>query len=259
MKFSFLSLIQSIVVGLFLIIGFALLTGNYYVVPTLPIIAMVSGYIISGVVVGLLSKGITILEPGIGAIIISIVIYILFPHIGIKAFAGLKDADWLIILLNSVVLTFIGAWLGEKLQNGIISSREIQENSKFDWSWVIAGSILGITVSLLVVNLVGLDMHFAILGLDPAMYFIPYFLILFGVGIIVGWMSPGVTILESALAGFITLNYNITIVHLTLQTLTPLYIILGLILGLIVTYLGAWLGEIIQAKREGKLKPNNAE
>ncbi|MCX6146407.1 MAG: hypothetical protein NTW25_04040 [Candidatus Kapabacteria bacterium] len=252
MKFSILSFIQTIVFGMVLIIGFALLIGNNYAVPTLPIIAMVSGFIICGILVGMLSKGITILEPGVGAIVISICVYFLFPELGIKAFISLSHADWLLILLNSTILTFAGAWLGEKLQNGIVGSDEIQENSKIDWSWVFAGSILGITTSLLFVNLEGLDMIYGFFAFDPDIYYIPYFIVLFGVGVIVGWMSPGVTIVESAIAGFITLNYNMTIVHLTLYSFSPFYIIIGLLLGLTVTYFGGWVGEIIQSKREAK-------
>jgi len=245
MNFSFSSLIQTVVIGLFFIVGFAMYVGGQYAVATLPIMAMMSGFIITGLLVGILSKGITILEPGIGAVIISILTYFLFPTLEIRAFDFMTLSDWFVVLLNGVLLTFIGAWLGEKLQNGAVGEEELKQQMHLDWSWIIAGATLGITVSLFIVNVFGLN-----LVLDPVLYFIPFFITLFIVGLIVGWMSPGITIYEAGIAGFITLCFDITIVHVTFISIEILYMLIGLALGLVVSYLGGYIGEKVQAKRE---------
>jgi hypothetical protein len=69
----------------------------------------------------------------------------------------------------------------------------------------------------------------------------------------VGLKSPGITIKEAGLSGFLTITILISIVRLTLVTEIEFeYIFLGLILGFIVSMLGGIAGEKLQSGKEKK-------
>ena len=198
----------SIIVGTVLVLGFAYISGGYYSSALFPTLAIFAGFIITGFIIGLMSIEVTISEPGIGAIVVAILTFLLVPLFKLKGFAAVNSTDWIIVLMNAVVLTFVGAWIGEKIQHG-----NINEGSKanFDWSWVVTGTILGITLNIILVIFLTL-----ILGADPTKFIIPFFLSLLVVGIIVGRYSPGVTIKEAGLAGFLIIAIEFDIARLTL-------------------------------------------
>ncbi|MBM2813373.1 MAG: hypothetical protein HW421_135 [Ignavibacteria bacterium] len=246
-KFNFISLILSIPVGLVLVVSFSWASGNQFQTPFFPILALLSGFIITGAVIGIISKEVTILEPGIGSILVAIISYFIITSLGLNSLNSIYTSQWVIILMNAVVLTFIGAWLGEKLQHGIIDPKK-SVMPTFDWSWVLAGTLLGLTSSIVLINLLTMAM-----GLNPTLFYIPYFLTLLITGIIIGWMSPGVTVIEAGLAGFLTITIGMDILMLTLmqgKEIELTYIILFLVTGFVVTIIGGFLGEKVQSSKE---------
>lgn len=246
-KFNFSALISSVIIGCIIVILFSWISGRAFANALFPTMALLSGFIITGFVIGIMSKGITILEPGLGAIIVAIVTYLVIPLIDVRGFQGMWTSDWLIILMNAIVLTFVGAWMGEKFQHGVVESAN-SSSPGIDWGWIIAGTFMGITVTLILVNILDL-----ILGHNPTHFSIPYFLALFVTGLVVGWKSPGITIKEAGMAGFLTITIDFNIIRLTLinETGINIWIIIGgLIIGFIVTWIGGWVGEKIQLRAE---------
>lgn len=240
---SYWSLVLSVIIGSVVVVSFAWTTGNLYGTSLMPTVAILSGFIVTGMVIGFFSKGITIIEPGLGSVVVAVPAYFILSGAELRAFADLQLSDWFLILLNAVLLTFAGAWLGEKLQNGIVKPEE-SAIPNFELGWVMAGALLGITVSLVLVNLLVL-----VIGPDPDQFVLPFFVSLFVTGIIVGWLSPGITVIEAGFSGFVTIVALLDISKLTLfiESSIPLeYIVAGLILGFIVTLIGGYIGEKIQ-------------
>jgi uncharacterized MnhB-related membrane protein len=230
-------------IGLILVVGFAYTTGNQFATALFPTMALLSGFIITGFVIGYLSKGITIIEPGIGAIVISIISFFVLPVLQLKGFQGMWNSDWIIVYMNAIILTHLGAWLGEKFQHGNLPDDSV-ENMNFEWGWIFAGTIMGVTSSMLVINVLVF-----ILGYNPDSYIIPYFISLLITGLVVGWKSPGITIKEAGIGGFLTITIVFNIVRLTLNTESEIglgVIIAGFVIGSIVSLIGGYLGEKIQ-------------
>ena len=248
-KLNYGALLLSIILGSVIVILFSWVSGRLYATALFPVMALLSGFIISGFVIGIMTKEITIIEPGIGSIIVAIITYLIMPTFNLRGFEDVWKTDWLLIYMNAIVLTFIGSWLGEKFQHGDFDSKSTTSPT-IDWGWIVAGTIAGLTVTLIMVNLLDL-----VLGPNPNRFIVPYFISLLLTGLIIGWKSPGVTIKEAGIAGFLTITVVFDIVRVTLITTTEIgitYIIIGLILGFVVSLIGGYIGEKIQASAESK-------
>jgi multisubunit Na+/H+ antiporter MnhB subunit len=72
-------------------------------------------------------------------------------------------------------------------------------------------------------------------------------------GIIVGYKSPGVTILEAAIGGIVMILFNILFVYAGLDGELPfLVVLLAMIVGFVFTLLGALLGETMQKRAQAQ-------
>lgn len=245
-QFDIKSFTFTIIIGLVLNLIFLLLVGNKYEDFLLPSLGMMSIFMITGAIVGIKSQDITILEPGLGSIFVSIIIFIVIPILDLSAFDTLAESDWMIIMLNNIILTFIGAWLGEVLFAGLngqeLHNIEITNSNKhISWNWVLAGTVLGIILSMIVVNVFGLilNMNFYFLISIICITFIM-------IGIIIGRLSPGVTIIESGIAGFLVMIIDINLFRAT-HDVIPIEFIIGALSGaFVMTYLGGYVGEKLQ-------------
>lgn len=248
-RFNFLAFFLAIILGTILVNLFGWLMGLIFHYPLVPILSMFTGYLITGFLVGIISKEITILEPGLGAILVSVISYFILSNIDIVGFSEMWDTDWLLVSINAIVLTFIGSWIGEMFQHGAIK-KERSTIPSIDWGWIIAGSIFGLIISFLIIIIL-----LFILGPNPEQFYIPFFAGLIITGLISGWMSPGVTIKEAGIAGFLSITIIFDIVRLTLYLDNEMpfwHIVGGLIIGFILTYIGGFIGEKIQSAREKK-------
>lgn len=246
-RFNFLAFFLAIIFGTILVNLFGWLIGLIFAYPLVPILSMFTGYLITGFLVGIISKEITILEPGLGAILVSVISYFILSNINISGFSEMWNTDWLLVSINAIVLTFIGSWIGEMFQHGAIK-KERSTMPSIDWGWIIAGSIFGLIISFIIIIILLL-----ILGPNPEQFYIPFFVGLIITGLVTGWLSPGVTIKEAGIAGFLSITIVFNIVRLTLYLDNEMpfwHIVGGLIIGFILTYIGGFIGEKIQSARE---------
>lgn len=247
-KLNYQSLFLSVLVGLVIILIFAYISGSQYATGLFPEMALLAGFLVSGFIIGITSKGVTIIEPGLGSVIVAVLSYFLIPLFQIDTFSHIWQSDWVLIYLNGITLSFVGAWLGEMMQHGDLN--ENIENGSFRRGWIVAGLITGVTVGVLIVNVMN-----AVWGDDPVDFIIPFFISLFITGFVIGWKSSGTTIKEAGISSVLTGIVIFDITRLTLITEEEIgvwYIILGLLLGAFVSLLGAWLGERLQGKRDEK-------
>ncbi len=240
------SLALSVIVGIPLIIFLALLTGDV-ATPVLPFMAILGGYIFTGIIAGLVSNDETIAEPGIASILVGVVTYLILTSMSLNCFKLLQgDAyvtNMILLTLNGIILTFAGAWAGEKLQGTLDNN---QSKSKLiEWGWIICGAIVGVAISMLITNLI---IKFFGFYLPPLL--IALVVGLYVTGLIVGLKSPGVTIKEAALAGLFTTVINLDIFKFSIDPdthfLTITGVLISIVLGLLAALAGGVSGERIQ-------------
>ncbi len=241
-----------VVVGV--IVGIVIVGAAYFTVAPsfksepIQMLVMFMGFILTGAIVGYFSPGVTMKEAAIaGGLVMGIMLIIV----------GLFGEDialnmWRSILglLLGVSLSWVGGWVGEKLQG---SEGETEDESKriftdLQWKWVFIGVILGFALNVLFVFLItpifNIDLNVA-LGA---------FLVSFVVtGFIVGFKSPGVTLKEPALAGFLAVVIGWIFLELGIDlSVGGGYLAFGLVLGFFLSLFGAWLGERYQLTLEAK-------
>lgn len=238
----------SVVVGSTIVVLFTWWSGGMGT-PVFPFMGMLAGFIISGLLVGFISKDETIAEPGFASIAVGIISYVLLTSMELNCFKQLKGdtltVNLLLVMMNGVILTFAGAWTGEKLQGTYNNQKEDQPDDSIEWGWILAGTIVGTAISLVAANVI-----LKIAGLVYTPFLLALVLGLVITGIIIGWKSPGITIKEAALAGFITTVLNLNIFKLSLDPdtmyMTTTIIIIALAAGLVSSYIGGVIGEKMQ-------------
>lgn len=205
-------------------------------------IALLCGFVITGIVEGILSKGVTILEPAIGAVLVGVVLFIVLPMMNVQGFRDLTSAILLVALMNGVVLSALGGWVGEKLQGTL--DDDIPDEHPMDWGWVLCGAALGTTITMLVSSSL-----IVVLGYHLFNQFIAFFSGLFIAGFLIGLRSPGLAIKEAGFAGFLAVVLNVDIISIALGMLPIETILSGIVLGIFFTLIGSWVGEKIQDAR----------
>lgn len=267
-RFDPTAILGSFVIGVVFVVLFTALTGNIFAQPIFPLLAMTSGFVLAGVGYGYLSEGETVMEPALAAILVAVVAYFIIDALNFKAFGGLMDEGtftymMIVSFLNGLILTFGGAWAGEMLQGTYAGSEE----SVLDWGWIMAGTILGFAVSLFLVNLViwlfgtlstGPGAPYA--ALEPSNVWVMLLVVFLGLeatGYVCAFRSPGDTSYEAAIAGIITLVLLIDVFVFALGGQSSPSIlgygrmVLVLIIGLLASLVGGYIGERMQSRVEG--------
>ncbi len=263
-----MAILGSFAIGVVFVVLFTALTGNIFAQPIFPLLAMTSGFVLAGVGYGYLSEGETVMEPALAAILVAVVAYFIIDALNFEAFGGLMEEGtftymMVVSFLNGLILTFAGAWAGEMLQGTYTGS----EGSVLDWGWIMAGTILGFAVSLFLINLViwlfgtlstGPGAAFA--ALEPGNVWVMLLVVFLGLeatGYVCAFRSPGDTSYEAAIAGIITLVLLIDVFVFALGGQSSPSIlgygrmVLVLIIGLLASLVGGYIGERMQSRVEG--------
>jgi hypothetical protein len=260
-RFDPKAIIGSFVIGVIFVVLLTWMNGNAFGAPTFPLLAMTSGFILAGVSYGYLSEGETVLEPALAAILVALASYAIITALDLRCFDGLVENGtytymMVISFMNGLILTFAGAWAGEKLERTYAGSGQ----PAMEWGWIVAGSILGFAVSLFLANLViWLFGLFAspIAALEPENAWVMLFVVFLGLqatGYVCAFRSPGDTSYEAAVSGLITLILLVDVFVFTLAGQTILsYLRMSLVLfvGLLASLVGGYVGERMQVEVEG--------
>ena len=234
----------SALIGTVLVLGLSYISGSKFATPPFPIMAILSGFIATGIIAGIISKEKTILEPGIAAIIVSIISAFVLPSFQLKGLMDMNQASFWLVLANGVIMTFMGAWAGEYIRG---EEDTKAETSSIEWGWIICGGIIGVAVSMLLASSVVVLLGG---GFLLSYHLVAFIVGLFCTGMLVGWRSPGITIREAALAGFLTVIIDLDAIMLTLglenEQLTSL-LMFGAAIGVVVALIGGFIGEKIQS------------
>jgi hypothetical protein len=184
----------------------------------------------------------------ISAVIVSAVSFFIIRALDLRAFSGLSASEFeltmLIAFLNGIILSFAGAWTGEKLQRTYAYETD---EAAMEWGWVLAGVVLGVAVSMILANL-----EIIIFGLYPTYMFGVLFLGLLATGYLCAYRSPGLTMYEAVVAGVITVILLIDIYLFSLDAefeyLTVQTTLLILAMGIVSSGIGGYFGERAQQR-----------
>jgi len=260
-RFDPKAIVGSFLIGVAFVVLLTWMNGNAFGAPTFPLLAMTSGFVLAGISYGYLSEGETVMEPALSAVLVSVAAYFIISALDLRCFDGLvKDGTYtymmIISFMNGLVLTFAGAWAGEKLERTYAGSGK----PAMEWGWIVAGVILGFAVSLFLANLViwlfGLFLN-PIAALEPENAWVMLFVVFLGLqatGYVCAFRSPGDTSYEAAVAGLITLILLIDVFVFTLagqSILSYLRMFLVIFVGLLASLVGGYVGERMQVEVEG--------
>ncbi len=203
-------------------------------------VVMLVGFIVTGAIIGHYSPGITIKEATIGGTLVMIVMLLLLYIT--KQEIHFSAAINMLLLILGIGFSWVGGWAGEKLQGDEDAAAEAK-NQKFLWKWVIVGVIVCFALNILFVFLISrfFPVH---MYRSAFMGFVVSFVV---TGFIIGYKSPGITLKEPAVAGLIAVILDWVYIRYIVSLRVPgLYLTVGLILGFLLTFFGAWLGEKYQ-------------
>ncbi len=231
---------MAVVIGCVAVIGLTAVSASWFSGPTMPVLAAMSAFLLTGITAGALSREETILEPGLASLVVSAVALIgmeVFPTV---ALGKLSTSDAVLVLSNGIILSFVGAWAGEMLQSGAMKGNS--QHPVF-WNWISVGIIVGMTFNLILASVL-----VVILRADLTVIAWFFLLGILLTGFLVGWRSPGRTITEAAISGFISVIICIDIVQIVLVPVWGRAKLIGVVLGIVIALFGAWIGESMTRK-----------
>ncbi len=213
----------------------------------IPLFIGLLSYVIMGIIIGYKSPGYTLKEPAIGGLFAIIITMAILHYVfGYNPPEGQMIAAPFIAFL----LALLGGWVGEELQG---SQQRVAENrtiAGLEWAWVITGTVIGFILNNIFVYGLFALLRFGIAGILISLG--ASFII---AGIIVGYKSPGVTIKEAALAGVLGVILNFLFIYFGFGAMLDMqYLVIGLIGGFILSFVGGWIGEEMQKRKEAKAK-----
>jgi len=201
--------------------------------------------ILTGIVVGARSRGETIREAGAAGLVLVVVMAVLSIavfRLSIPVFA------WLMAPFFVPALAMLGGWAGELLQGTL---EEAYDDRAVDWPWVMVSIVIGFTLSSFAV-LLG-QRAFGLTTDQSLLAFAGSFLV---TGWLVGFFSPGMTMVEPAIAGGLMLVVDCGFVIMVFERLPGAQVVLtGFVGGMLLALLGGWLGETTQKRYRRRRVP----
>jgi hypothetical protein len=238
-------------VNLSVLAGLILVAASYFIVAPMfhsgeiQVLIVLGGCILTGVIIGYFSPGITMNEASLGGALVMLIMYLL--RLITNAEFQFSNSMNILLLFLGMGFSWLGGWAGEKLQ-GDESSAEEKQSKKFIWKWVLVGAIIAFALNVLIVFILSRLFPAHLYKFSTAGFIVSFVIM----GFIVGYKSPGITLREPALAGFFAVLLDWIYLRFIITYRVPgKYIAIGLIMGFIISLFGAWLGEVYQRRQEG--------
>jgi hypothetical protein len=238
--------ILSVIAGLIIVGASYLVVSPMFHSGEVQALIMLGGFIVTGAIIGYFSPGITINEASVGGALVMVVMLLLLAITNVEI--HFSKAINLLLLLLGVGFSWVGGWAGEKLQGDETAADE-KNIKKFLWKWVVVGVVIGFALNVLFVFLLSTLFPLHIFKFASTGFIVSFVI----TGFIVGFKSPGVTLREPAVAGLLAVILDWIFLRFVIFLRVPtMYLIIGLIMGFLISLFGAWLGELYQRSKEVK-------
>ena len=197
-----------------------------------------TGFVVTGIIVGYYSPGITVKEAAIGGAILA---GLLLLTLWIPFRQQLTLAQTFITPLFGFLLALAGGWVGGHLQHDRAAGV-----TGMQWRWVGIGVIVSV-----VLNSLGVFALAPLYNYNLKAILVSFLVTFVIAGYVVGYFSHGVTIREAALAGILTVIVDWLLVQFGLEIPVPFSsMLVAMICGFLLSMLGAWVGERLQVSMQ---------
>ena len=240
--------IVGVVVGVVIAGASFVVVAPYFHSMPIQSLVLLSGFVVTGAIVGYMSPGVTIKEASVAGGLVALLM-IIFLYASEQAL-GQDMIRNLLLLALGFGLSWIGAWVGEKLQGsqGHDESGTKRVFTDVQSKWVLVGVILGFALNVLGVFLIAPLFNNSLNAAFGA-----FLISLTVTGFIVAYKSPGITLKEPAIAGFLAVLLDWSFLEFMLELhVSGGYLAFGLILGFCLNLFGAWLGEKFQMLNDAR-------
>ena len=223
--------------GAVLITAFATVVWEVLPEPDVLILVGALTCVLTGVCVGFFSPEEAALEPALsGALLTALSGAVLGGTVELRVTplvaAGVLPAGFL--------LAMVGGWVGDLMRETLAPGADPQE--AMQWPWIAGGIAIGA-----VLNAYFVFMGVAVFGLRFGGLLVVFALSFVVVGLFVGLFSPGVTLLEPALAGVGLLVVDVVVTGLGFSAHFPVAAIAIAVVGaFVLSLLGGWIGDRIR-------------
>ncbi len=240
-------IVIGIIAGTALCLTLHLMIAQTFHIPLIPTFMSLLGFVIMGIIIGYKSEGFTLKEPAIGGALTLFVVANILTFVFDYEFTMTETIAAPIL---GLLLGLIGGWVGEQMQitpEELV--KELEENKKggLQWGWILAGTVIAFIFNAFFV--IG---GFALLKFGVAGIILSLGASFLLAGMIVGYFSPGVTIMEAGIAGGLSVVLNAMFLYSTSMLMMDesVYVLEGLAIGFVLSLIGGWLGEKLQAFME---------
>lgn len=240
-------IIAGTMAGTALCVSLFLMIAKTFHIPLIPTYMSLLGLVVMGIIIGYKSEGYTIKEPAIGGIVTLALTGMLLSSVFGFSFTTMELVGAPIL---GLILGLIGGWVGEQIQitpEELVKELENDKKGNLQWGWIIAGTVIAFIFNAFFVIGGFALLKFGVAGIIMALGASFLF-----AGLLVGYFSPGVTIMEAGLAGVLSVVLNAVFLYSfnLLMADESVYVLEGLAVGFVLSLFGGWLGEKLQAFME---------
>jgi len=233
-------IITGIIAGTALCLSLFLMVAKTFHLPLIPTYMSLLGFVVMGIIIGYKSEGYTLKEPAIGGFLTLAVTGFTLSNFFNYSFTTTEMIGAPIL---GLILGLIGGWVGEQIQitpEELVKELEADKKGGLQWGWIIAGTVIAFIFNAFFViggfALLKFGMGGIIMALGASFLF---------AGLLVGYFSPGVTIMEAGVAGVLCVILNALFLYSfsLLMMEESVYVLEGLAVGFVLSLIGGWLGE----------------
>lgn len=207
----------------------------------IPSLIACTGFVVTGIIVGYYSPGITVREAAVGGAILAILLLCLLGILGQRV----TLMQTLTTIVFGYLLAFVGGWVGENLQED-----RSEALRGMQWRWVGVGMVVSV-----VLNSLGVFGLAPLLNYSLTAVFVSFLVTFVIAGYVVGYFSAGVTIKEAALAGLLTVLFDWGLVAFGFGITIPMgNMLFAMTAGFLLSMVGAWAGERLQESMQQQQK-----
>jgi hypothetical protein len=243
-NFDWKWLIIGVVAGTALCLSLHLMISQTFHIPIIPTFMSLLGFVVMGIIIGYKSEGYTIKEPAIGGFVTLFLVGIILTFGFNYNFTML---EMFFASLLGLILGLIGGWVGEQIQvtpEELVKELEADKKGGLQWGWILAGTVIAFIFNAFFViggfAMLKFGVSGIILSLGASFLF---------AGLLVGYFSPGITIIEAGIAGALSVVLNALFLYSFSLLLMEdsVYVVEGLAVGFVLSLVGGWVGEKLQS------------
>lgn len=240
-------IIAGVFAGTALCLSLYLMVAKTFHIPLIPTYMSLLGLVVMGIIIGYKSEGYTIMEPAIGGFLTLILTGLALSSVFGFTFTMMELG---VASVMGLILGLIGGWVGEQIQitpEELVKELEDDKKGGLQWGWIIAGTVIAFIFNAFFVIGGFALLKFGVTGILLALSASFLF-----AGLLVGYFSPGVTIMEAGIAGVLSVILNALFLYSfnLLMMEESIYVIEELAAGFVLSLIGGWLGEKLQAFME---------